>query len=514
MAKFLKLNKAYQINHLLDNPDFDEYGPEAVTNGDFSDGITGWSPADSGSHISISDGELKVTNRDSTASMATTSVTIVDGKTYSVTYKSSQGNSSSAISSMGFGSTAGNMSLSGQSTAISFDSNGVHTHTWLATLSGVVYFTLKIDSTTEDDYMLFDDVSIKESGDVQTVENGWFSGVVNGAISDSYPTDQWDTYIPGGVPTTSAIESEKLTIDTAFTNSGAALSVPTVSGAEYRLTIDSVTKISGNDLGPATVNINLIGNVDCTDGSADFVFTAVGDTSTIYFRAGNNNSGKVTYKGISVTATNKFANDWTRASSGVSESGNMFDFNFANNTLTMSSPTDSVYVMKNTGAVTSGENYAVNFNVRSISGTPTVQIYNGSTYLTVIPKEGDNKFLFDMGGSGAQDLSFGIKSDDSADYIILNSIDLSLIKNQPKLIGIDTITRVDAPDTNTVDLLYTNTPSGSDFLSITYDGESASSVFQMRNFFQDSITRLSAFSDTNKILNINPPVDIEDIIAG
>ena len=149
-------------------------GPELVTNGDFSDGTTGWEAGDSESTLSIDDGQLKLLNdgTDSTAAMAATAINIVSGATYAIRYESAQGTSANTATIMGIGTSPNNMTIL---PAVDFTGDGVHSYTWVSTYTGAVFFTLKNGTVAEDTkYMLYDNVIIRE------ITEDYFTAEFNG----------------------------------------------------------------------------------------------------------------------------------------------------------------------------------------------------------------------------------------------------------------------------------------------------------------------------------------------
>ena len=138
-----------------------------IFNDDFSDGnYDGWQPADSESILSVEDGKLKITNSgtNATAAMAAFPIDIEDGVTYTISYKSYQGNSGDTKTTVGVGSNLFNMSVGGVENFRDFYNDGLHTYTWKSNYTGSAYFTLKNGTPDEDGkHMLFDDVSMKKA---------------------------------------------------------------------------------------------------------------------------------------------------------------------------------------------------------------------------------------------------------------------------------------------------------------------------------------------------------------
>ena len=133
-------------------------GRDLVVNGDFSNGTTDWLDGDAGSGLSVDDGKLKLKNEDGSSAMAAQELSIVSGKTYLFSYESYQGTSSSENSLIGLGSSVNNVT---KFTA-NFTTDGEHTHIYTANFTGTAFVTVKNGTTTLNEYMLFDNISIKE----------------------------------------------------------------------------------------------------------------------------------------------------------------------------------------------------------------------------------------------------------------------------------------------------------------------------------------------------------------
>lgn len=147
------------------------HGDELVTNGTFTSATTGWQGSDAAAGISIVSSRLRVTNGDasaagfSTTSGSTTFSTIA-GRSYLISYDSLQGTSSNASTRLYLGTTFNGAEVHGGTT---YTADGTHTYTHTATATQDIYLLIKNVTTTNGQYMDYDNVSIKEIG----VASGW-----------------------------------------------------------------------------------------------------------------------------------------------------------------------------------------------------------------------------------------------------------------------------------------------------------------------------------------------------
>ena len=147
------------------------HGDELVTNGTFTSETTGWQGNDAASAISIVSNRLRVTNGDASAGgFSTTSgsptFSTIAGRTYLISYDSLQGTSANPNTTLFLGTSFNGSEVHSSTT---YTSDGTHTYTFTATASQDVYLLIKNVTTTNGQYMDYDNVSIKEVG----VASGW-----------------------------------------------------------------------------------------------------------------------------------------------------------------------------------------------------------------------------------------------------------------------------------------------------------------------------------------------------
>ena len=509
MANFLKLNKSYLGPEVLSNSSFEGYGPELITNGDFSSGLLDWVGNDSAAEVSIVNDKIRVTNGDGSAAGFTSingvpTLSVVSGKTYEIKYESFQGTSSNAQSQLFLG-TAFNLGNVLAKTV--FQTNGIHSYIFTATATQDLYLLIKNGTVVSGEYMEFDNVSVKETGIVELVSNGNFTGIADGTDVTSV-SSQW----VAATLLSANIESNILECISSASNQYIFLVVPTVAGTEYRLKVDSVT----GDLADNSMAISLPLDVDVTGGSVDVVFTAESSSTLISFYAGDRIGSKQTnYTGISLQATNQFAYGFLRPSSGDNAGGQYSVFDLPSKTVSFIAAAIGGYIIQDIAAPTvAGREYLLKINVAAIVGSVPFVYFNGSSFVQINLEVGDNEFRYKRLGTN-NSINFGVDASNASEVgssITLNSISLQEVVNQPKLIGVDNVSMVSAPTDNTV-VINNGLTDGADTLTITYAGASASSRVQMRNFFQDSIIRLANGNNTAEVLEITPPVLITDIVA-
>jgi len=499
MANFLKLNKSYLGPEVLSNGSFDEYGPELVTNGDFFDGINNWTA--SNSTISIEGGALKITSTGGNRPQANQTVSgLVIGSQYKL----------SAVAKRGTTANDVEIEISGIASLTTSNRNSTTEYetifyTFIATATSHT-IQAKIDNGSEpsETTAYFSNVSLKESGAVELVDNGTFANIADG--TDVTTLSQWIF----STLSSSNIESNTLECISSATNQFVYLQVPTVVGTEYRFKVDSVT----GDLTVNSIRISSAGPVDVTSGSGEIVFTATVATTIIQFYADDNNPvSQTNYTGISLQATNQFAYGYER--DGDTGQYSIFDLQSKTVRLVAFELNTKVKVKASLPqATTVSQEYLIKIDVAEVVGSAPFIFFNGSTYTEINLEVGENEFRYKRAGSG-NSIIFGIQAVNSSQIgssITLNSISLQEVVNQPKLIGVDNVSMVSAPTDDTV-VINNGLTDGADTLTITYAGASASSRVQMRNFFQDSIVRLANSNNTAEVLEITPPVLITDIVA-
>ena len=131
-------------------------GQNLVTNGDFSNGTTGWTASDSAAVISNQSGELRIENGDSTAAGANTSFSVVSGRTYVLSFTSTQQTASGTGVRFGFGNAANSFSEGYQTDEL----HGNHTRQITPDFTGTLYVLIKTRSLVNGQYIHIDNVSV------------------------------------------------------------------------------------------------------------------------------------------------------------------------------------------------------------------------------------------------------------------------------------------------------------------------------------------------------------------
>lgn len=489
MANFLKLNKSYLGPEVLSNGSFEGYGPDLVINGDFATD-SDWTK-DAG--WSINNG--KATYDGSVATSAISQVlSIVSGKTYKLEFTIEDYVSGTLNAFLSNGSLGLN----------SITANG--TYSFDITATG----TLCVFRSTDSFNGSVTNVSVQESGAVELVDNGQFTGIANGTDVTTLP--QWST---NNLASADIVDNALQ----AISSSGGQLvklNIPTVIGTEYKFNVASVTgDLADNSISIWNVSGSAAVDIDVTSGSGSLTFVADTTSTVVNFFAGNRSGVKQTnYTGISLQATNQFAYGYERF--GTDNAGGQNSvFDLQSKTVRFIAATLGFNHIAVSGNFTAtNQEYLLKIDVESIVGASDFVWYNGSGYYRIKLNVGENEFRYTRQGTNNA-IYFGIDVNSAADIgssFTLNSISLQEVMNQPKLIGVDNVSMVSAPTDNTV-VINNGLTEGADTLTITYAGASASSRVQMRNFFQDSIIRLANSNNTAEVLEITPPVLITDIVA-
>ena len=152
---------------------FATLGAELVTNGDFSNGTTGW-VAQSGITLSIDSGRLKVTT-DGTLSTGTQQAIsgLVVGKTYVLTWEFTQGNR--ATNNAFVAAFAGMPGFGG------FTASGAYRQVFTATATSGTFVIRNAGSTQQaGDFWLVDNISVREVTAVTTQTGDYFQLTTDG----------------------------------------------------------------------------------------------------------------------------------------------------------------------------------------------------------------------------------------------------------------------------------------------------------------------------------------------
>ena len=175
----------YAANLVLAVPGIDNNtNPELVTNGDFSNGTTGWTGLSGGS-LSVEDGKLKITETtgavDAYAVNGTTITTVV-GRTYTIKWTFTEGTNTSFTVRFG---NSGNQSQAYQSnsaTGGSFPHSGSYAYTFTATATQL---NLSFIVNQANSYGYLSNVSVKEAVPVRD-----YSADIKGSGTNRTPTIQ------------------------------------------------------------------------------------------------------------------------------------------------------------------------------------------------------------------------------------------------------------------------------------------------------------------------------------
>lgn len=483
MANYLKLNKSYIGNDILENPEFNMLGPDIITNGNFETD-SNWS-VDGGWQIyggkAVCDG---------TSGNLTQASIITIGKIYTVTITISDYVSGNVQVAVG----AGPRDI--------FTANGTYTVTQTAQPDTSFYIVSSLFVGA------VDSVIVQESGQTEFVDNGGFYGVTNG--TDVTALSGWSIADASYPATSTDVVDQKLVIVSGGIYEGAGYELTGIpNGMEVNLKIESVT----GDIGNGALFLNGTGiDIPTDSGSVDYTFIKEAINTKLMFRAGFNTAGTTNYDNISIQPTNVFAYAWNRGGSGVSASGEFAVFNGGTVTLTTLAGSSNAIIGTETPSYLSGSELIIKFNVLSKSDGVIFQIYDRVNYLTVDAELGENEFRYKAAANGTN-LLVNVKSTGATDeFITLDNIGLQEVKNQPKLIGVDNVSTVSAPTNSTV-VINNGLTDGADTITITYAEADATSTVQMRNFFQDAIVESANANNTGKVIEIKSPVLINDIVA-
>ncbi len=497
MANYLKLNKSYIGNDILENPEFNMLGPEIIVNGSFTDvpngtevsSLPNWTLAETPVSATIEDNKIKLIADSASDGVKYTAAGLTVDKVYIFTCEISGTITEIQSYYKASGLSGGiDITLTGNTLSLEFKAEAT---------TALLYFNRLTAGTTE-----FFNFQLKETGQVEYIDNPSFLGVADDTDVTTLPG-----WASNGSPTSINVVDNKLKVITTGGNfDGASYSLSSIpNGTEVNLKIEEVVSLVGDNPGPKTVYIVDIGDVDASSGSVDFTFTKNSNNTKVIFRAGNSSAGTTTYDNISIQPTNVFAYGWERPS-GEAQEG----VTFSNSNMTMTGQDTKVY--GNSSVYTSGTEILLKFNVLSFTEGINFRVWTGTSFIEVKDlKLGENELRF----TATSYLTLFVLStlNDSEDYeITLDSVEVQEVKNQPKLIGVDNVSTVSAPTNSTV-VINNGLTDGADTVTITYAEADATSTVQMRNFFQDAIVESANANNTGKVIEIKSPVLINDIVA-
>lgn len=137
-------------------------GKEQVVNGDFSSSV-GWVGNDAFAQVSVSNNKIRVTNGDGSSAGFTSTdgsptISVVAGKTYRISYKSTKINSANELTQL-FASPFFNNSSTFTTT---FNTDGVHEFFYTASSSESLYIMVKSHSAVIGVVFDYEDLSVKE----------------------------------------------------------------------------------------------------------------------------------------------------------------------------------------------------------------------------------------------------------------------------------------------------------------------------------------------------------------
>ena len=496
MANYLKLNKSYIGNDILENPEFATLGPNfpnfnfsEIADGTDVSTLSGWSLLGTPT-ATIEGGKLKVVGSGSSQAARYSATGLTVGKVYNLSFTAE-------------GDLANNsVSISGYSNVSAIGGKGEFYFKAISS-SATLYFTA--NNTSYPSTVEYSDISLKESGKVEFVDNPYFKGVADG--TDVITLTGWSTADASYPAISTDVVGQNLVIVSGGIYEGAGYDLTGIpDGMEVNLKIESVT----GDIGNGALFLNGTSVTIPTDsGSVDYTFIKEASNTKLLFRAGFNTAGTTNYYNISIQPTNVFAYAWNRS---VGSSGEFAVFNGGTVTLTTLAGSSNAIIATDTPAYSSGTELVLKFNVLSKSEGVIFQIYDRVNYLTVDAKLGENEFRYKAAANGTN-LLVNVKSTGATDeFISLSDIELQEVKNQPKLIGVDNVSTVSAPTNSTV-VINNGLTDGADTVTITYAEADATSTVQMRNFFQDAIVESANANNTGKVIEIKSPVLITDIVA-
>ena len=137
-------------------------GKEQVVNGDFSSSV-GWVGNDAAAQVSVSNNKIRVTNGDASAAGFTSTdgsptISVVAGKTYRISYKSTKISSANELTQLFAG-----LSFNGSSViTTTFSTDGTHEFFYTASSSQSLYVMIKNQSAVLGVVFDYEDLSVKE----------------------------------------------------------------------------------------------------------------------------------------------------------------------------------------------------------------------------------------------------------------------------------------------------------------------------------------------------------------
>ena len=533
MANYLKLNKSYIGNDLLENPEFNMLGPEEVLNADFSQSYPSTVPDIEGvmfNNWTVENGlggssyrleaipngykQTLITLPTAPGSVYLTrlkqdlSSVLEVGKVYKISYeiKGSSNyifyNSVAKLTSQDTLTSTPNISMGDNQETIKVEHEFAVTDLLDSgnnpvTVGQHISFYMSTNAQVGD-WIEVTNITLKEIGQVEYSPDPLFSSATKDtSVSALSGWGTWASPVSNNVISSSG--KYVLEIVTNGPTQGAWLSLADIpDGMEVNIKIESVT---------GDVGILLLGGenifIPTESGFVDFTFVKKSNINYLYF--GVDGAGTTNYYNITVRPTNVFAYGWQRNPNEAQEG-----VTFSNNNVTMAGQFTKIKGLSS--SYPSGTEVLLKFDVLSFTEGVNFRVSKGAGEIEIKDlKLGENELRYTTTASQTDVIIS--TSNDSDDYeITLDSISVQEVKNQPKLIGVDNVSTVSAPTNSTV-VINNGLTDGADTITITYAEADASSTVQMRNFFQDAIVESANANNTGKVIEIKSPVLINDIVA-
>ena len=537
MANFLKINKKSIGEELIVNPEFSMTGPEILLNNDFSDyygseylevegvNFSDWK-TDRDLNLTI-DGSYKLEPID--GGYKQTVVTPVSSSSNAYQHRISQ----IVSDKVDFESYI--LSFKIRVSEDSLVRVQVSSLNSPSTQSNQQYFPITYDVKADSDFIEID-IPFRYQGytgsDVYL--QFWKEGVVSSGstieVKEVYlkqtgvnylstfvtfsgqPNDKDVSLLPSfsdfNNPVSAKIVGGSMVVETSGQNQGVRYRKSAIgrggAGTEINIKIYKIESITGLPPGGATMYIDGVGDIDCSAGSLDFTFTydmSFPANLDIYFKAGNNSAGTTRYTNIEITRTKKIPFNFFYPLADED-----LDYSFTDSSIDVrggGNPSMSTTPVGENSAIFSYDvlesNNILNPNYIFFGGKMSTLNTLVGSYSSVVPTSQ---------GSTSMIWAFSVNNGN----LKIGNLSLKEIKNQPKLIGVDSVSRVSAPTNNTV-VITNGLTDGADTVTITYDESEVSSTVEMRNYFQDKIIEAANSNNTDKVIEINPPATIIDIIA-
>jgi len=257
-------------------------GEELVVNGDFATDIIGWAGSDAAAELEWDNGRVKVTNGDGTAAgVVSVAINVEIGKTYLFSFESSQGTSVNESTSFGFGTSTTNVNKFWFTGATGFTTDGLHTYMYTSDFTGTGYVVVKNATITINEYMFFDNISVKEVTQIAPDKSGVDNEILGENLTEDYDfTSGWSTL------DTTVNDANTFTSDP----DGGLYKTLVEVGKTYSLTIEGTTDSAGVQVRNA-IDGELYYDSGATGAFSDTV-TFIATQTNIYVK--NKSAGEAT----------------------------------------------------------------------------------------------------------------------------------------------------------------------------------------------------------------------------